>query len=121
MKFIIRSKDNKMFRRIWKVVETKARGIRMAEAERKREERKREKEIRKKEKNYRSKKNSRKIEDLGQRRRSSVKTVRSGLSFSYLFLSFSFLFDLSHCISIFRTKVRARVIRLYSYIVGHIR
>ena len=71
MKFVIRSKDNEIFRRMQKVVETKAREIRIAEAERKREERKREKGIRKKEKNYRSKKNSRKIKDLGQRRRSS--------------------------------------------------
>ena len=50
---------------------------------------------------------------------SSVKIARSGLSFSYSLFLFSFLFDLLHCISIFRTRVRVRVTRSHCYITDH--
>jgi len=49
----------------------------------------------------------------------TVKIARSRLSFSYSLFSFSFLFDSFHCIPIFRTRVRVRVMRSYSHTTGH--
>ena len=74
-----KGEDNKVYRGVWKVVETKARETKMAEIkegrekkrerkearrERVKEERKEEKEIQKRE-NNRSKESSRRIGDLG--------------------------------------------------------
>jgi len=48
-----------------------------------------------------------------------VKTARGRLSFSYFLFPFSFLFNLFYGISIFRTRVRVRVMRSHGHMTSH--
>ena len=70
-----RGKDDEMSRRMWEVVETKARKVGVAKVERRREEAK-EKEKTKKEENNRSKESGRGVGDLGWRGRSKEAGTR---------------------------------------------
>jgi len=45
--------------------------------------------------------------------------AKSRLSFPYFLFLFSFLFNLFHHISIFKTRVRVRVIRSHGHTTGH--
>ena len=69
-----RSKDNKMFREIWKAVETEARKIGVVKAKERREKETRRKE---KEKDNGCEESNRRMGNLGQRRESSKVGGRS--------------------------------------------
>jgi len=59
------------------------------------------------------------LEEQNAQHGAVVKVARSGLSFSYSLFSFFFSFRFTSLYSIFRTRVRVRVMRSHGHTTGH--